>query len=113
MTFTENSTTTIVDIEESTKIQTIYFNNDQSSQFTLEHPILVNKKENGIDNWKFAMVAELEVGDIIVKYDPSTGLYNNTELTSIDLTSNTEPVYTFSAEPGDIIIAGEIITHNK
>jgi hypothetical protein len=59
------------------------------------------------------MVAELEVGDIIVKYDQATGLYNNTEILSIDILSNSDAVYTFSAEPGDIIIAGDIITHNK
>lgn len=113
LTFVENSTTTIVDVQELNKTQTVYFNGDQSAQFTLEHPILVNKVDNGVDSWKFAMVAELEVGDIIVKYDQSTGLYNNTEITSIDILSNNNAVYTFSAEPGDIIIAGDIITHNK
>lgn len=113
LTFIENSTTTIVDVQELNKTQTVYFNGDQSAQFTLEHPILVNKLENGVDSWKFAMVAEIEVGDIIVKYDQVTGLYNNTEITSIDILSNTDAVYTFSAEPGDIIIAGDIITHNK
>jgi len=113
LTFVENSTTTIVDVQELNKTQTVYFNGDQSAQFTLEHPILVNKVDNGVDSWKFAMVAELEVGDIIVKYDQSTGLYNNTEIVSIDILSNTDAVYTFSAEPGDIIIAGDIITHNK
>ena len=113
LTFVENSTTTIVDVQELNKTQTVYFNGDQSAQFTLEHPILVNKIDSGIDSWKFAMVAELEVGDIIVKYDQSTGLYNNTEITSIDILSNNDAVYTFSAEPGDIIIAGDIITHNK
>jgi outer membrane biosynthesis protein TonB len=113
LTFVENSTTTIVDVQELNKTQTVYFNGDQSAQFTLEHPILVNKIDNGVDSWKFAMVAELEVGDIIVKYDQATGLYNNTEILSIDILSNSDAVYTFSAEPGDIVIAGDIITHNK
>ena len=113
LTFLQNSFTTIVDVEETQKIQTVYFNNDQSAQFTLEHPILVNKVSSDNSIWKFAMVAELEIGDTIVKYDSASGLYNNTILTSIDIISNSEPVYTFSAEPGDIIVAGEIVTHNK
>ena len=113
ITFVSNSTTTIVDVEESSKFQTIYFNGDQSAQFTLEHPILANKISDGVSSWKFAMVVELELGDIIVKYDNETGLYNNVAITSIDIMSNLDPVYTFSAEPGDIIIAGDIITHNK
>jgi hypothetical protein len=59
------------------------------------------------------MVAELEVGDTIVKYNSQTGLYDNVIISSIDIVENSDPVYTFSAEPGDIIVAGDIITHNK
>jgi len=113
LTFVSNSTTTITDIEESAKPQTVYFNGDLSAQFTLEHPILTNKTFNGVSSWKFAMVAELEVGDLIVKYNNATGLYDNISIESIDVISNPDPVYTFSAEPGDIIVAGDIITHNK
>ena len=113
LTFVSNSTTTITDIEESLKVQTVYFNGDSSAQFTLEHPILTNKTLDGISSWKFAMVAELEVGDTIVKYNNQTGLYDNVIISSIDILENSEPVYTFSAEPGDIIVAGDIITHNK
>ena len=113
LTFVSNSTTIITDTEESTKVQTVYFNGDASVQFTLEHPILTNKTFNGSSSWKFAMVAELEVGDSIVKYNAETGLYDNVIINSIDIVSNSEPVYTFSAEPGDIIVAGDIITHNK
>ncbi len=113
LTFVSNSTTIITDIEESNKIQTVYFNGDNSAQFTLEHPILTNKTFNGVSSWKFAMVAELEVGDTIVKYNSQTGLYDNVIISSIDIVENSDPVYTFSAEPGDIIVAGDIITHNK
>jgi hypothetical protein len=113
LTFIENTSTTIVDIEESTKIQTIYFNNDLSSKFTLEHPILVKKTVDGLQQWKFAMVAELEVGDTILKYNNSTNSYDEIILFNISITTNNEPVYTFSAEPYDIIIAGDIVTHNK
>lgn len=113
LTFIENTTTTIVDIEESTKIQTIYFNNDTSSQFTLEHPILVKKTIDGADQWKFAMVAELEIGDTIIKYNNNTGSYDEIFILNIGISTNEDPVYTFSAEPYDIIVAGDIVTHNK
>jgi hypothetical protein len=113
LTFIENTTTTIVDIEESLKIQTICFNNDTSAQFTLEHPILVKKTIDGQDQWKFAMVAELEIGDTIVKFNNTTGQYDNVIISTIDIITNENPVYTFSAEPFDIIIAGDVVTHNK
>jgi hypothetical protein len=31
----------------------------------------------------------------------------------IDISSGEKTVYTFSAEPADLIIAGDFITHNK
>jgi hypothetical protein len=113
LTFNEHSDTTIVDIEESVKVQTIYFNGDTSAQFTLEHPILVKKLVDGVVKYGFAMVAEIEPGDVIFKYNASTNQYNEVPITSIDISSGEKTVYTFSAEPADLIIAGDIITHNK
>ena len=111
--FANHSETTITDVEESSKIQTIYFNNDDSAQFTLEHPMLVKKDIDGAPRYVFSMVAEIEVGDVIFKYNSSTNAYSEIQINKIDISAGEKTVYTFSAEPADLIIAGDFITHNK
>jgi len=111
--FVNHSETTITDVEESTKIQTIYFNGDDSAQFTLEHPMLVKKQVDGVTKYAFAMVAEIETSDVIFKYSPSLNAYTEVMVNKIDISSGEKTVYTFSAEPADLIIAGDFITHNK
>ena len=113
LSFVNHSETTITDIEETNKIQTIYFNGDQSAQFTLEHPVLIKRNTAGAISYGFAMVAEIQVGDAILKYSPTSNSYIETDITSIDISSGQKVVYTFSAEPADLIIAGDIVTHNK
>lgn len=113
LTPTGDTETTIVDIEESVRSQTVCFNNDQSAQFTLEHPILVKKTVDGVSTHVFSMVAEVEVGNSIFKYNPSTGTPEEIVVNSIDVLPGSKTVYTFSAEPADLIIAGDVVTHNK
>ena len=113
LSFINHAETTITDVEETNKIQTIFFNGDQSAQFTLEHPILIKRNVGGVIGHGFAMVAEVQVGDFIFKYSPTSNSYIETEVTSIDISSGQKVVYTFSAEPADLIIAGDIVTHNK
>ena len=113
LTSTGFSETTIVDLEETNKIQTIYFNGDESAQFTLEHPILIKKTVDGVVRYNFSMVAEIEIGNSILKYNSSTGNVEEVVINSIDISSGQKTVYTFSAEPADLIIAGDIVTHNK
>lgn len=113
LTFVQNSETTITDIEESAKIQTIYFNGDDSAQFTLEHPILVKRSIDNVDTYGFAMVAEITIGDKIFKYNPVNSSYDEVSVTAIDISAGNKTTYTFSAEPADLIIAGDIVTHNK
>jgi len=105
--------TTIVDVEESVRSQTVCFNGDESAQFTLEHPILIKKTTDGVSSHVFSMVAEIEVGDSIFKYNPSTGNTEEVVITSMDVITGSKVVYTFSAEPADLVIAGDIVTHNK
>jgi hypothetical protein len=113
LTFSGHTTTTIVDIEESYKSQTIYFNDNTEAQFTVEHPILVKRINDDKTHWAFLMVVEIELGDIILRYDPVSNSYNEVVVEKIDIITNNDPVYTFSAEPADLIIAGNIVTHNK
>lgn len=113
LTPTGGSETTIVDVEESVRSQAVCFNGDQSAQFTLEHPILVKKTVDGVANYVFSMVAEIEVGDSIFKYNPVTDSTEEVVVTSLDVITGSKAVYTFSAEPADLIVAGDIITHNK
>jgi len=105
--------TTIVDVEESVRSQAVCFNGDESAQFTLEHPILVKKTTDGVSNHVFSMVAEIEVGDSIFKYNPITGNTEEVVVNSMDVLTGSKVVYTFSAEPADLIIAGDVVTHNK
>jgi hypothetical protein len=112
--FVDNAETTIVDIEESFKTQTLVFNEDESAQFTVEHPILRKyTNSEGSSTWNFAMAIELEIGDSILKYDASSNTYNEVVIEKIDIVAGSKTVYTFSAEPYDLIIAGDIVTHNK
>jgi hypothetical protein len=113
LTPTGETETTIVDVEESVRSQTVCFNNDQSAQFTLEHPILVKKNVDGVSTHVFSMVAEVEVGNSIFKYNPATGNTDEVVVASIDVLPGSKTVYTFSAEPADLIIAGDVVTHNK
>ena len=114
MNFQDHTSTTIVDIDESLKTQMLYFNGDKTAQFTAEHPILI--KTLDIDNntvWQFAMISEINEGDIILKYNSETNIYDEVVIETIDVEFEKQPVYIFSAEPQDLIIAGDIITHNK
>jgi hypothetical protein len=113
LTFAGDTQTTIVDVEESVRSQTVCFNQDESAQFTLEHPILVKKTVDGVTTYVFSMVAEIEVGNSIFKYNPATGNTDEVVVNSIDVLSGSKTVYTFSAEPYDLIIAGDVVTHNK
>jgi hypothetical protein len=113
LTNTGGTETTIVDVEESVRSQSICFNQDESAQFTLEHPILVKKTVDGVSKYVFSMVAEIETGDSIFKYNPSTDSTEEVVVNSIDALTGSKVVYTFSAEPADLIVAGDIITHNK
>lgn len=113
LTPTGETETTIVDVEESVRSQTVCFNNDQSAQFTLEHPILIGKTVEGVTTYVFSMVAEVEVGNSIFKYNPVTGTTDEVVVSSIDVLPGSKTVYTFSAEPADLIIAGDVVTHNK
>lgn len=105
--------TTIVDVEESVRSQAVCFNGDESAQFTLEHPILVKKTVDGVSTHVFSMVAEIEVGDSIFKYNPLNGNTEEVVVNSMDVITGSKVVYTFSAEPADLIIAGDVVTHNK
>ena len=113
LTFTSDTETTIIDVEESVRSQAVCFNGDESAQFTLEHPILVKKTVDGVSTHVFSMIAEVEVGDYIFKYNPTTGTTDEVLVNSVDVVTGSKVVYTFSAEPADIIVAGDIVTHNK
>jgi len=113
LTATGATETTIVDVEESVRSQTVCFNGDESAQFTLEHPILVKKTTDGVSTYVFSMVAEIEVGDSIFKYNASTGNTEEVVVNSLDVLTGSKVVYTFSAEPADLVIAGDVVTHNK
>jgi hypothetical protein len=113
LTLAGGTETTIVDVEESVRSQTVCFNGDESAQFTLEHPILIKKTTDGVSTHVFSMVAEIEVGDSIFKYNPSTGNTEEVVVTSMDVLTGSKVVYTFSAEPADLVIAGDVVTHNK
>ena len=113
LTNTGGTETTIVDVEESVRSQSVCFNGDESAQFTLEHPILVKKTIDGVAKYVFSMVAEIETGDSIFKYNSLTDTTDEVIIDSIDVLTGSKIVYTFSAEPVDLIVAGDIITHNK
>ena len=59
------------------------------------------------------MVAEITIGDKIFKYNPVNSSYDEVSVTAIDISAGNKTTYTFSAEPADLIIAGDIVTHNK
>ena len=114
LTFEGHTSTTIVDIDESVKTQLLYFNGDTTAKFTAEHPILIKTVDSSNNElWQFAMISEINEGDIILKYNANTDMYEEVVVESIDVLMEQGNVYIFSAEPQDLIIAGDITTHNK
>ena len=96
----------ITGIKESYKDVTVVFNDDMSGRFSLEHTMLINR--GGIN--MFASSGSVEVGDIL--YKNINGEKVEYRVDSIRLIDENRLVYQFDAGPHDIIIAGDLITHN-
>jgi hypothetical protein len=88
--------------------ETIVINNDQSSRFTREHPIFINRNNENT----FILAGSIQVGDVLSKHDAQGNIYSE-EITSLDVITEECTVHTFNAEPYDLIYANGILTHNK
>lgn len=99
--------TKITNIAPSVKDITIYFNNDESKRFSLEHTVLV-KREN---KYMFISTGTVEIGDSIFETGPDWTVIE-TPVLSIDTIDETRTVYKLDAAPTDVLIAGGIVVHN-
>jgi hypothetical protein len=100
--------TTITSIQESSKAQTIIFNDDISKRFTLEEKVFIKRGELH----KFEEAKDISAGDFIFIVTDN-GDMNETKVLSTDIIDQSRLVYKFAASPVDTLIAGNMVVHNS
>jgi hypothetical protein len=93
-------------VTEGQKDVTVYFNGDITKRFSLEHAMIV--KRNGV--YALASSGGVMVGDTLV--DTSNGELNDVTVTEVSFIDEPRKVYHFDASEDDIILAGNLLTHN-
>ena len=70
--------------------------------------IILIKRNN---KYFFGTTGTLEVGDTLVE-KTSSGEFVEIEIKSLETIDEQRTVYQYDAEPGDILIAGNLVVHN-
>ena len=83
-------------------------NNNMNQRFSLEQTVLL--KRNNI--YFFGSTGQLEVGDILLEKQES-GEFNEITVNSIEFIDEQRKVYEFDATPNDLLIAGNLVVHNR
>jgi hypothetical protein len=83
-------------------------NDDSSKRFSLEQTILTKKN----DTYFFSTTGILEPGDsIFVKNNEN--IFEEIIVESTKIINEERTVYEFDASPNDILIAGDLVVHNR
>jgi hypothetical protein len=107
LTFGDLVETEVVDL--SPKLSPcLYFNNDNSIQFSSTQTIYI--KKNGL--YKIVPTLEIEVGDVLIKV-LENGEYSEVIVETIHTEENPQMTYLIGCEPQDWFIAGGYLVHNK
>jgi hypothetical protein len=102
--------TTVVSAVPSVK-QTLYFNNDSGTRMSFNQLMLL--KPSG-ENWQYLETNQTAIGDYIIKYNPMSDSFEETEITNITIDEGgPRTVYAISVEDTDLFIAGNMLVHNK
>jgi intein/homing endonuclease len=102
--------TTVVSVVPSVR-QTLYFNNDEGMRMSFTQLILI--KPTG-ENWQYLETSQASIGDNIIKINPTTGEFFETEITNITVDDGgPRTVYAISVEDNDLFVAGNMAVHNK
>ena len=111
--------TKVTNVIVSDKIDRVYFNENEETQFTETHPIFV-KRNNKYCVVEAGLVLE---GDILININMDAleenpdilKLISEIEVYKVNKISLESPakVYTFSCDPYNWYFAGTILTHNK
>ena len=98
----------ITGIIPSIKDITVSINNDNDKRFSLEQTILILR--NSV--YFFGTTGILEVGDTVIEYQEN-GSFEHIPVTNISIIDEQRTVYEFDASPNDILLAGNLIVHNR
>jgi hypothetical protein len=100
--------TEIRNVKPSIKDATMIINDDSSKRFSLEQTILAKKN----DTYFFSTTGILEPGDsIFVKNNEN--IFEEVVVESTKIINEERTVYEFDASPNDILIAGDLVVHNR
>jgi len=95
-------------IKSSIKDATMIINDDYSKRFSLEQTILTKKK----GTYFFSTTGIIEPGDsIFVKNNEN--IFEEIIVESTKIINEERTVYEFDASPNDILIAGDLVVHNR
>ena len=97
----------ISNIIESVKDVTLVINEDLSKRFSLEQTVLLKRNEI----YFFGTTGIIEVGDIVVINKDES--FIEVPVFNLSLIDEERYVYEFDAAPHDILIAGDVVVHNR
>ena len=111
--------TEVTNIIASDKVERVYFNDNDETQFTETHPIFVKRN----DEYRVVEAGSVQEGDILINIKPEA-LAQELDMKAVisetlveKVNKNTlevaKDVYTFSCDPYNWYFAGNILTHNK
>jgi intein/homing endonuclease len=66
------------------------------------------------ENWQYLETNQTAIGDYIIRYNPMSDSFEETEITNITIDEGgPRTVYAISVEDTDLFIAGNMLVHNK
>ena len=101
--------TTVVRVEPSVHERFMYFNDDETSLFSMSEPMLVGR--NGL--YEFFASGMILEGDTLFKLKPDHSGYDEILVEKITFTRGEDDGFNFHCEPDHVIVAGDYIVHNK
>jgi len=106
MTDVKEQVAEIYAIKASTRLVTVTFNADKKKRFSLEHMMLVRRD----GAYMFIQSGVVQMGDYLV-YDDN-GVTKDVLVHTIGYINEETDVYEINVTPYDLIIAGDLVTHN-
>jgi hypothetical protein len=101
--------TTVVKVEPSVHERFMYFNDDETSVFSMSEPMLVGR--NG--QYEFFASGMILEGDTLYKLKSDHSGYEEVLVEKITFTRGEDDGFNFHCEPDHVIVAGDYIVHNK
>ena len=65
------------------------------------------------NSYFFGTTGILEIGDIVIERDQISGEFYEINVNSLNMIDEQRYVYEFDATPNDILLAGNLVVHNR